>query len=629
MKRIVVDPVNRIEGHLRVEVQVDEATGKVSDALSSGTAWRGIEVICKDRDPRDIWAFVGRICGVCTSTHSLSCLRAVEDALGIEVPKNANYIRNIMLGTQSVHDHVVHFYHLHALDWVSPVSALKADPAAAAALQNTMLDKYAVPLKGPIVNETQAYPKTFPKATNAYFRAIQDKVRKIVESGQLGIFAAHYWDHPDYNILPPEVHLIGVAHYLEMLDKQREFILSHVVFGGKNPHPHYIVGGMPCSISLDDMNAPVNTERLMVVEKSLHSVLDACNFYYLPDVLAIGEFYVKAGMLDGGGLAGVRALSVGDMPDGTFKSVSNGSFHKNLLLRSEGVVENFSAGLAAATFSTLEPKDYADPSVIAEGVAHSWYEYPAGKSELHPWDGVSQPKYTAPKEGTKTNWKYLDEQGKYSWVKTPKWRGKMAEVGPLAKYIVIYVKVKKGIITEPTWLEKMMVDQIDFVSKVLGVAPEKWLPTTLGRTAARALDAQANAYVAKYFQDKLLANIKSGDTIVANTEKWDPSTWPKEAKGVGLVEAPRGALSHWIVIKDGKVANYQAVVPSTWNAAPRDDAAGHGPYEASMIDTKVKIPDKPLEILRVIHSFDPCLACATHLYDTKGKEVAVVRCGEC
>lgn len=625
MKRIVVDPVNRLEGHLRVELNIDEASGKVTDALSSGTAWRGIELICKDRDPRDAWMFVQRICGVCTTVHALASLRAVEDALGIEIPKNANYIRNIMSASQTVQDHLIHFYHLHGLDWVSPVEALKADPAATAALQNLVLEKYALPLSGPVTLDTDAYPKDFPKATTVYFAAVQAKVKKIVESGQLGIFAAHYWDHPDYAILPPEVHLMAVSHYLNMLDRQRELVTSHLVFGGKNPHPHYIVGGMPCSISMNDMNAPVNTERLAAVDQSINLGIAAVNYFYLPDLLAIGHIYAQKGVLDGGGLAKNCVLSFGDYPEETYSGTSNGDYHKNLLVRSNGVVENFAKGAAQATFSPLDNKDLVDPNVLAEGVEHSWYAYPEAVKDAHPWNGITKPQFTGPKEGTKKDWKYLDEAGKYSWLKTPKWKGKTAEVGPLARYIVVYTKVKQGVIQNPTWAEKMIVDQIDTVSKVLNAPPEVWMLSTVGRTAVRGLDAQLSAYINKYFFEKLVKNIRSGDTMVANTAKWDPSTWPKEAKGVGLHDAPRGGLSHWVVIKDGKIANYQAIVPSTWNACPRDSKAGYGAYEAAMIDTKVKIADKPLEILKVIHSFDPCLACATHLYNAEGKEISVIQ----
>jgi hydrogenase large subunit len=625
MKRVVVDPITRIEGHLRVEIKVDEASGKVEDALSSGTAWRGLELVMHDRDPRDGWAYIQRICGVCTTAHALASLRSVEDALGITIPKNANYIRNIMASAQTVHDHMVHFYHLHALDWVSPVEALAADPEATASMQNAILKGYQLPFEGPAGIDTQAFPKSFPAATGQYFKAIQDKVKKIVESGQLGIFAAQWWDHPDYKLLPPEVHLIGIAHYLEMLDKQREIVIPHVVFGGKNPHPHYVVGGMPCSISMDDMNAPINTERLNIVDRAINLTIDLVKYYYVPDILAIGHLYTQKGYVDGGGLAKERVLGFGDYPESAFSGTTNGEFHKNLLIRSNGVVEDFGKGLATAKFTDFTAEELSDPTVLAEGVEHAWYEYPEGDSKpLHPWDGVTKAKYTGPKEGTKTEWKTLDEEGKYSWLKTPLWRGKMAEVGPLARYIIIYTKIKKGVITDPTWAEKFMVDQIEAVSKVLNLAPEVWLPTTVGRTAARGLDAQLSSYISRYYYNKLVENIKTGDTKVADSTKWDPSTWPKEAKGVGLYEAPRGALSHWVHIKNGKIFNYQAIVPTTWNACPRDDKAGHGAYERAMMDTKVKVADKPLEILKAVRSFDPCMACSTHMYNAEGKKIGVV-----
>ena len=625
MKHVVVDPITRIEGHLRVEIQVDEATGKVTDAISSGTAWRGLELVMNDRDPRDAWAYIQRICGVCTSSHALGCLRAVEDAFGITIPKNAHYIRNIIAACLGHQDHIIHFYHLHALDWVSPLEALKADPAATAALQNTVLSTYRLPFRGPAGLDTEAYPHDVPVSNPDYYAAIQAKVKKIVESGQLGIFSAQWWDHPDYQMLPPEVHLMAVSHYLEMLDKQKDLVVPHVVFGGKNPHPHYVLGGMPCSISMEDGNAPINTARLAIVDRSINQARHMMNDYYLPDVLAIGHLYVKNGYVSGGGLAKERVLGFGMFPEEPFSGTSNGDFFSTLLVRCNGVVENFAGGVMQAKVYDFKMEDLNDPEGISESVEHAWYEYPGQENaSLHPWEGVTKPHYTEPKEGTKTEWKALNEQGKYSWLKTPKWRGKLCEVGPLARYIVLYTKAKQGLLGELTWAEKIIVDQIDAVTNVLGVPVEAWLPSTVGRTAARALEAQLQAELGKYFFDKLVANIKSGDTRVVNNDKWDPSTWPKEAKGVGLYEAPRGALSHWVVIKDGKIANYQAVVPTTWNACPRDDKAGQGAYEKSMMDTPVKIADKPLEIVKAIRSFDPCMACSTHLFNAKGEKIRVV-----
>jgi hydrogenase large subunit len=438
------------------------------------------------------------------------------------------------------------------------------------------------------------------------------------------MFAAHWWDHPDYAVLPPEVHLLAMAHYLNLLDQQRQMVLSHLIFGGKNPHPHYEVGGMPCSISMSDGNAPVNAERLAVVDRSINLTLSVVNYFYLPDLLAIGDIYFKQGYFDGGGLSKERVLAYGEFPDEPYSGIANGDFHAKLLWRCNGVVENFGQGLAAAKFHNVEGADFANPEIIQEMVNHAWYTYPDESKGLHPWDGITQDKFTGPKEGTKTHWTFLDENGKYSWIKTPKWRGKLAEVNPLARYIVTYVKVKQGHI-QPTWVEQMVVDQIEQVSKIFNLPPEKWMPTTLGRTITRGLDAQVGAYLSKYFFDKLLANIKAGDTTVANMSMYDPAKWPKEIKGVGISEAPRGALGHWVVIKDSKFANYQAVVPTTWNACPRDAEGKHGAYEAGMIDTRVKIADKPLEVLKTIRSFDPCIACATHLYDKDGKEIVTVR----
>ena len=625
MKHVVVDPITRIEGHLRVEIQVDEATGKVEDAISSGTAWRGLELVMNDRDPRDAWAYIQRICGVCTSSHALGCLRAVEDAFGITIPKNAHYIRNIIAACLGHQDHIIHFYHLHALDWVSPLEALKADPAATAALQNTVLSTYRLPFRGPAGLDTEAYPHDVPVSNPDYYAAIQAKVKKIVESGQLGIFSAQWWDHPDYQMLPPEVHLMAVSHYLEMLDKQKDLVVPHVVFGGKNPHPHYVLGGMPCSISMEDGNAPINAARLAIVDRSINQARHMMNDYYLPDVLAIGHLYVQKGYTSGGGLAKKRVLAFGMFPEEPFSGASNGDFFKNLLVRCNGVVEDFASGVMNAKVYDFTEKDLTEADGVAESVEHGWYEYKGGDDKaLHPWEGETTPHYTEPKEGTKTEWKALNEQGKYSWLKTPKWRGKLCEVGPLARYIVLYTKAKQGLLGELTWAEKIIVDQIDAVTNVLGVPVEAWLPSTVGRTAARALEAQLQAELGKYFFDKLVANIKSGDTRVVNNDKWDPSTWPKEAKGVGLYEAPRGALSHWAVIKDGKITNYQAVVPTTWNACPRDDAEGHGAYEMSMMDTPVKVADKPLEIVKAVRSFDPCMACSTHLFNAKGEKIRVV-----
>ncbi len=263
--RIVVDPVTRIEGHLRLEVEVKD--GKVVDAYSSGTMVRGFELILKGRDPRDAWAFVERACGVCTTVHALASVRAVENAVGITVPPNAELIRNLMFCAQYLQDHVVHFYHLHALDWVDVVSALKADPKKTSELAQSI--------------------SKWPKSSPGYFSDLQKRLTTFVESGQLGIFANGYWGHPAYK-LPAEVNLIGVAHYLEALEWQKEIVKVHTIFGGKNPHPNYLVGGVPCSININEVNA-INAERLAHVAKLFEDAKTFVEQVYIPDLLAIAR----------------------------------------------------------------------------------------------------------------------------------------------------------------------------------------------------------------------------------------------------------------------------------------------------------------------------------------------------
>jgi len=628
-KRVVVDPVTRIEGHLRLEITVDEQQKKVTEAVSSATMWRGIEIIVRGRDPRDAWAFTQRICGVCTTIHALASVRAVEDALEIKIPRNANYIRNIMLATLQVHDHLVHFYHLHALDWVSPVEALKADPVKTADVQKAVL-KWAEPLIGMAKDYTglKGYARKFPKATPAYFKAIQDKVKAIVDSGQLGIFApAEWWGHEDYKKLPPEVHLMAIAHYLEMLDTQRDLVIPHVVFGGKNPHPHYLVGGMNCSISFDDGNAPVNAARLGLVQTSVEIGLDAINYFYLPDVLALAALYLKEGWFYGGGLSKDRVLDFGDFPDEPYSDFSKtGDYWKQILYHSNGVVHNFKEGWEKAHYEEFNKESL---QYVEEYVQHSFFHYNEGDDvALHPWMGETIP---APEEVPPTPWKFLDPAKKYSYSKTPTYKGMTHEVGPLARYIITYVAVKQGHV-KPSFVDEMVVEQIDKVTEIfnkafgLNVKPHQWLTTTVGRTLARALEAQISANLNSYFLKKLYDNIKAGDTSVANTEKFDPETWGEGIKkGVGMTAAPRGGLSHWVVIEGRTIKNYQAIVPTTWNVAPRiknKHGEQRAAYEASMLDTEVKDPKEPLEILRTIHSFDPCLACATHIYNKDGEEIS-------
>ena len=568
--RVVVDPVTRIEGHLRVEAFLDDK-GVITEALSSGTMWRGLELILQGRDPRDAWAFTERICGVCTTVHALASCRAVEDAVGIQVPVVADIVRNIMFLTQMVQDHVIHFYHLHALDWVDIVSALKADPAATAQLNQSISPHWSM-------------------ATPGYYADVATTLKKFVESGQLGLFANAYWGHPAYK-LPPEANLMAVAHYLEALKWQKELVKIHTVFGGKNPHPNYLVGGMPCSIDLQSDNA-INIERLNLVRAKILEAKDVVEQLYVPDLLAIASFYPEWTQI-GGGLGNYMAY--GDVPQNGIGDPSKFRFPRGAILDKN--------------LNEVLPVDPKADNEITEEVGRSWYRYPDGKKQLHPFEGHTEAHYTGPKPP----YQHLDENGAYSWLKTPRWKGHAMEVGPLARMLVGYAS-----------------GRADFRAVVDGALGKLKLPatalfSTLGRTAARGLETQLVVGWLMDEFDRLIERLKAGDTKTANTTKWEKKTWPKECKGLGFTEAPRGALGHWIHIKDEIIHNYQCVVPSTWNASPKDAEGKRGAYEAALIGTPMAKPDQPVEILRTIHSFDPCLACASHVYGPDGDELVRVQ----
>ena len=581
-QKIVVDPITRIEGHLRMQAVMDD-NNVIVDAMSTGTMWRGLEVILKGRDPRDAWAFVERICGVCTGIHALSAVRAVEDALGIKIPKNANIIRNLMNATLYCQDHLTHFYQLHGLDWIDVVSALNADPKKTSEIQVA------------ISNHALSSP--------AYFKEIQDRLKKFVASGQLGIFANAYWGNPAYK-LPPEVNLLGVTHYLESLDYQRQIVKVHTILGGKNPHPNYLVGGVPCPINMNDTGAQGTMVNQIWVKYIRDIAKDTIKFIeevYYPDLMAMAPFY-KDWFKIGGGLSNQNLLCYGDFP-----RYANDLSEKSLLMPNGAIIDG--------KLDEIHPVDLKDPNQIKEFVDHSWYQYPQPDAGLHPWDGITDPKFElgAGTEGTKTDIKWLGAESRYSWIKAPRWNGHAMETGPLARMVLAYAK--------------KMPEQTELVNEALSKAgvPIQAMFSTLGRTLARCLEARMMAREMLRCVDELEANIKAGDEVAANMEKWEPSTWPLECKGVGPAEAPRGALGHWCVIKDGVIANWQAVVPSTWNASPRDPKGQLGAYEAALLGTPVAVANQPLEILRTIHSFDPCLACATHVLSTEGQELCKVQ----
>jgi hydrogenase large subunit len=569
-ERIVVDPITRIEGHLRIEAQMDG--DRIAQAYSAGTMVRGIEIILRGRDPRDAWAFAQRICGVCTLVHGLASIRSVENALDYPIPPNAQLIRNLMSGAQYVHDHVMHFYHLHALDWVDVVSALSADPAATSTLAQSI--------------------SSYPKSSPGYFSDTQKKLKNFVEGGQLGIFANGYWGHPAYK-LPPEANLMAVAHYLEALSWQRDVAKLHTIFGGKNPHPNFLVGGVACPIDLNSDSA-INAKKLAQVQEIINKMQVFVDQVYIPDLLAIAGFYKDWGSR-GEGLG--NFLTYGDFPE-------HGMDDPSSFLIPSGAILN-------RDLSTVHDVDMNAADEIQEYVSRSWYDYEGGKDQgLHPYDGETRLNYSGPTPP----YEQLDVEQSYSWLKSPRWKGHAMEVGPLARVLMLYATGNE----QAKELVGMTLSTLD--------VPVDALFSTLGRTAARGLETKIIGDMMQTWNNNLVANIKAGDTKTHNDGLWDPSTWPQQAKGVGFMEAPRGALAHWIVIEDGIIKNYQAVVPSTWNAGPRDQNGQPGAYEAALQDNHTLVdPQQPIEILRTIHSFDPCIACAVHVTDPDGEELIKVK----
>lgn len=576
MTKIAIDPITRIEGHLRIEAEV--TGGKVSNAWSACTMWRGIEVILKNRDPRDAWYITQRLCGVCTTVHAACSVRAVENALGVQIPLNAVLMRNLIEAAQYIQDHVIHFYHLHALDWVDVTSALKADAGVTSQLAQSI--------------------SPWEKSSESYFTSIQSKLKSFVESGQLGLFANAFWGHPAYK-LPPEVNLLAVAHYLEALDWQRDVIRIHAVLGSKNPHLQtYLVGGMALPIDLNSQ-AALNAERIALLQELFRKALKFVTQVYIPDLLAVASFYKEWAAIGGGH---GNYLTYGDMPLG----VGDPSSQPEQLFIPRGIILN-------KDLSTVHP---VDQKLVQEYVAHSWYSYGGGdQNGLHPWEGETQPNYTGPRPP----YEFLDtgDDDKYSWLKSPRYDGRPMEVGPLARMLMAYASPNA-----PS--HASVKEKVDAVLKELNVGPEA-LFSTLGRVAARGIETWVVAEAALEWLNDLITNIKSGDLRVHNGIRWDPATWPDEAQGFGLSDAPRGALGHWVRIKNGRIENYQCVVPSTWNGGPRDASGTTGPYEASLIGTPIADPEQPLEILRTVHSFDPCMACAAHIVDTNGREIISIK----
>ena len=563
-KRITIDPVSRLEGHLRIDLEVDG--GAVTNAWSSGTMWRGLELILKGRDPREAWSFTQRICGVCTTVHAIASVRSVENALGLEIPVNAQYIRNLLVIAHALFDHMVHFYHLSALDWVDVTKALEANPAEAARIGQSL--------------------SPWRRNSTQEMTAVRDRLAGFVKRGQMGIFTNGYWGHPAMK-LPPEVNLLAVAHYLQAIEYQRKSNQVVAILGGKTPNiQNLAVGGVANAINLDSP-AALNMEKLYQVKELLDEVVAFTHQVYFPDVCAIGSMYPE--WLGYG--AGVTSyLAVPDLPldtKGTKFDLPGGTIV-------DGKLDSYKP---IASFG-----DRYFTENVTETSAHSWYADDG--TPLHPWQGRTEPKLG--------DW---DAQAKYTWSKAPRFEGRAMQVGPLAQVLVGYASGHELI---RKWGD-LCLQTVSSLAKTK-VGPEA-LHSTLGRHAARAIRAAALGDMALKHWKLLVDNIGKGDTTIFN-----PPTFPKgEARGVGFHEAPRGTLSHWIVIQDGRIANYQAVVPSTWNLGPRDQKGALGPTEASLVGNPIADAEKPLEALRTVHSYDPCLACAIHTVDAEGKPIATVK----
>lgn len=542
---VVVDPLTRIEGHLRIEVEVEK--GKVKDVRSCGTLFRGLEMILKGRDPRDVQHFTQRTCGVCTYTHALASTRALEDAIfnasHKDIPANATYIRNLVLGQLFLHDHIVHFYHLHALDWVDVTSALQADPSKAASLANSISSR---PTKAEDL------------------RAVQDKLKAFVASGQLGPFTNAYFlgGHPAY-YLEPEANLVATAHYLEALRVQVEAARGMAVFGGKNPHPQFLVaGGVTCYDAL-------TPERIKEFEEIYKKTAAFVRDVYIPDLLLVAGAYK-----DWAGIGGTHDfMTMGDFPKAGGERKLESRWLK------PGIIYNR---------DLAHVQDF-DPTKISEHIRHSWYD---GDKADNPYDEKTEPKFT-----------HMGDKDRYSWLKAPRYDEHSTETGPLACVLVNYAKGNPDI--KPL---------VDMVLQKLSVGPEA-LFSTLGRTAARGIETLAIANKMASMLEEFKDNIRSDKQIVEDLEV------PQESKGVGFVEAPRGGLSHWIRIEKGRVGNFQLVVPTTWNLGPRDANNVLGPCEEALMGTPIADPMRPVEILRTVHAFDPCIACAVHVIDGETNEV--------
>ncbi len=588
MARVVIDPVTRASGHLRIEADV--SGGAVAEAWTSATMFRDLETVLRGRDARDAWLLAERICGTCTSVHALASVRAVENALGIDIPTNARLIRNILASTQLVRDHVLGFYVTQGPDWVDARSALKADPVATARL----------------ARETSSRPQSGPE----HLTSVRDRLAAVIDSDQPGMFAGGPWGHPAYQ-LSPEQSLLLLAHMLEALDWQQSFMRIHALLGGKDPHPQtYVVGGMALAPPWGGPNPPLTREHPMVPDHKAPVALSEAGIAMIDDLIAKGRAFVEqvfvpdvrlltAAYPEWGALGASSGdyLSWGDYPLGDGKDPA--------LFLPRGRVSggNINLGLEA------------EPDRVAETVTHAWYTYTGGDAALlRPSEGETVPAWSGPPLPLET----LDGAAKYSWVKAARYDGKPVETGPLARTLVGIAngqsEIREGL--------AMLLEETGLDVEVM--------PSVLGRMLARALEAQVLARQAATCLSELKSNLATGDVAVADLSFWEQGSWPSEAEGRSIGEGPRGAVGHWVRIRDGLIDAYQVVDGSTWNTSPRDAMGGRGPIETALVGTPVADPSRPLEIQRVVHSFAPCAGCAAHLFDPRavGPLEIRVRAGE-
>jgi len=563
-QRLTIDPITRIEGHLRIDVEVDN--GAVQKAWASSTMWRGIEKILLGRDPREAWLFTQRFCGVCTTVHALASVRAVEDALELEVPLNAQYIRNLIIIAHALHDHIVHFYQLSALDWVDVTQVLEADPGGASSLGESL--------------------SPWTRNSKNEMTAVKNRIKGLVDSGQLGPFAHGYWGHPAMK-LPPDVNLLATSHYLQALEYQRYALQAVAILGGKTPHiQNMAVGGVSNAINLNS-EAALNLDRLYQLKALMDKVIPFVKDVYFNDVCAVAAFYPDWFQYGSG--------------------VTNYLSAPDLFLDTKSTEFDIPGGtIFNADLSTYKPIAGQHDEYFRKGVTehhkHAYYKNDA--AGLHPWKGETDPELT--------DW---EADGKYSWVKAPRFEGKPMQVGPLANVLC-------ALAAGNPLAKKYATQALETVGAIARIkAGPEVLHSTLGRHAARAIRAAMLADLFEKHWQLLVDNILKGDV-----KTYNPPSFPKgEVEGVGFHEAPRGLLSHWVVVDGGTLENYQAVVPTTWNASPRDEKGVPGPYEASLLRNPIAQPDHPLEVVRTIHSFDPCMACAVHTFDPDGNEQAAVK----